>query len=285
MKYAFIEEHAEQYSVSLLCQYLDVSRSGYYHWLSRPESLRKQTDQVLTQQIKDAHYRYHEAYGTVRIWKLLNAKGICCGRDRVARLRRAANIETKRRKRFKTTTHSKYTLWIAPNHLQRNFSVHQPNLVWVGDVTFIPTREGWLYLAVMIDLYSRKVVGWSMSDRNNLKLVTAALQMAIEERLPAAGLIHHTDRGSLYAAHSYRQLQEEHGIIPSMSRKGDCYDNAVAESFFASLKNELVYFTHYNSRQEAKTDIFRYIEIFYNRQRLHQTLGYQTPVQFDENVA
>lgn len=208
-----------------------------------------------------------------------------CGRDRVARLRRSENIETKRRKRFKTTTHSKYTLWIAPNLLQREFTVHKPNHVWVGDVTFIPTREGWLYLAIMIDLYSRKVVGWSMSDRNNLKLVTAALEMALNERQPELGLIHHTDRGMLYAAHSYRALQEKHGLVPSMSRKGDCYDNAVAESFFASLKNELVYFKDYKTRQEAISDIFSYIEIFYNRQRLHQTLGYQTPIQRDENVA
>ncbi len=285
MKYAFIEEHCERYSIRLLCQHLGVSRSGYYHWLSRPESRRKQEDRRLTAHIKRFHYRYYEAYGTLGIWKLLNQQGVMCGRDRVARLRRSANIETKRRKRFKTTTHSKYTLWIAPNRLEREFTVTKPNHVWVGDVTFIPTREGWLYLAVMIDLYSRKVVGWSMSDRNNLQLVTAALTMALDERLPPAGLIHHTDRGMLYAAHSYRALQETHGIIPSMSRKGDCYDNAVAESFFASLKNELVYFKHYNTRQEAKSDIFRYIEIFYNRQRLHQTLGYQTPIQKDENVA
>lgn len=285
MKYAFVEEHCEQYSTSLLCQYLGVSRSGYYHWLSRPESVRKRADKELTAHIKQYHYRYYEAYGTLRLWKLLNAKGIVCGRDRVARLRRAANIETKRRRRFKVTTHSKYTLWIAPNLVKRQFTVGKPNHVWVGDVTFIPTREGWLYLAVVIDLYSRKVVGWSMSDRNNLSLVMSALQMAIDKRSPLAGLIHHTDRGSLYAAHRYRALQEEHGIISSMSRKGDCYDNAVAESFFASLKNELVYFKHYNTRQEAKTDIFRYIEIFYNRQRLHQTLGYQTPIQREENVA
>ena len=210
---------------------------------------------------------------------------IHCGRDRVARLRREANIETRRRKRFKVTTHSKYTLWIAPNHLARQFAVKQPNQAWVGDVTFIPTREGWLYLAIMIDLYSRKVVGWSMSDRNNVKLVSAALQMALDERSPDRGLIHHTDRGNLYAAQSYRTILDKYGLIASMSRKGDCYDNAVAESFFASLKNELVHFKNYNTRQEAKSDIFRYIEIFYNRQRIHQTLGYQTPLQKEESVA
>lgn len=268
-----------------MCKHLHVSRSGYYHWLSRPESRRKQEDKLLTQHILNFHYRYHEAYGTRKIWTLLNKHNVICGRDRVARLRRAANIETRRRKRFKITTHSKYTLWIAPNRLARQFTVDKPNRVWVGDVTFISTREGWLYLAVMLDLFSRRVVGWSMSDRNNEKLVTAALQMAIDERSPSEGLIHHTDRGNLYAAHGYRALQEKYGLIPSMSRKGDCYDNAVAESFFASLKNEVVYFKHYNTRQEAKSDIFRYIEIFYNRQRLHQTLGYQTPIQRDENVA
>jgi putative transposase len=285
VKYAFIEAQRHQHSVYSLCCHLNVSRSGFYHWLARPESRHKQDDQHLIQHIMDLHYRHYEAYGTLKIWKALSQAHVVCGRDRVARLRRAANIETKRRKRFKVTTHSKYTLWIAPNLLNRQFIVNKPNTVWVGDVTFIPTREGWLYLAVMIDLFSRKVVGWSMSDRNNVNLVSAALQMAIDARKPTKGLIHHTDRGSLYAAHSYRAMQEKYGVIPSMSRKGDCYDNAVAESFFASLKNEWVNFKHYSTRQDAKSDIFRYIEIFYNRQRLHQTLGYETPIQRDESVA
>ena len=248
-------------------------------------SLRKQQDLQLIQHIKTMHYDHHQAYVTLKIWQLLKQRHIVCGRDRVARLRREAKIETKRRKRFTVTTRSKYTLWIAPNLLKRQFTVLKPNQVWVGDVTFIPTREGWLYLAVLIDLFSRKVVGWSMSDRNNVKLVSNALQMALNERLPAKGLVHHTDRGNLYAAHAYREIQENYGLVASMSRKGDCYDNAVAESFFATLKNEITIFKNYSTRQEAKSDIFSYIEIFYNRQRLHQTLGYQTPLEFEENVA
>ena len=172
-KVAFIEEHADHYSVSALCHHLTVSRSGYCHWLYRPMSLHKQEDLRLIQHIKKLHYDHHQAYGTLK----LKQRHIACGRDRVARLKREAKLETKRRQRFKVTTHSKYTLWIAPNHLDRQFNVSKPNKVWVGDVTFIPTREGWLYLSVLIDLYSRKVVGWSMSDRNNVKLVSAALQM------------------------------------------------------------------------------------------------------------
>lgn len=285
MKYAFVEEHACQYSVKALCEHLKISRSGYYDWFSRPESQRKRQDRWLTQQIKTRHYRYHEAYGTLKMWALLKQQGIVCGRDRIARLRRQAMLETRRRKRFKVTTHSTYTHWIAASHLARDFTVTEPNRVWVGDVTFIPTRAGWLYLAVMIDLFSRTVIGWSLSDRNNAKLISDALQMALDERTPPTGVIHHTDRGSLYAAKRYRALQEQHGIIASMSRKGDCYDNTVAESFFETLKNELVHFKNYHTRQEARTDIFRYIEIFYNRQRLHQTLGYQTPLQKEQSVA
>lgn len=281
MKYAFIEEHANRYPVSMLCKHLRVSRSGYYDWLSRPASLRKQLDSQLIGYIKELHYANHEAYGTLKIWQRLKQRHIACGRDRVARLKR----EAKRRQRFKVTTHSKYTLWIAPNRLDRQFTVLKPNKVWVGDVTFIPTREGWLYLSVLIDLFSRKVVGWSMSDRNDVKLVSAALQMALDDRSPPKGLIHHTDRGNLYAAHAYRALQEQHNLVASMSRKGDCYDNAVAESFFATLKNEVTIFKNYSTRQEAKSDIFRYIEIFYNRQRIHQTLGYKTPSEFEENTA
>lgn len=174
---------------------------------------------------------------------------------------------------------------MAKNSLNRKFSTDSPNQIWVGDVTFIPTREGLLYLAVMIDLFSRKVVGWSMSNKNNVQLVSDALNMAVINRRPDRGLTHHTDRGNLYVSHKYRALQAKHDIVASMSRKGNCYDNAVAESFFASLKNERVHFKDYRTRQEAKSDIFQYIEIFYNRQRLHQTLGYISPECYDESVA
>jgi transposase InsO family protein len=260
---------------------LRVSASGYYAWLKRPESARAAEDRRLVQRIRDIHRRSREAYGTRRVWKQLQADGIACGRQRVARLRRAHDIVTRRRRRFRITTHSKHRGWIAPNILQRNFHAHQPNRVWTGDVTFIATRSGWLYLAMLLDLYSRRVVGWSMSERNDLSLVTGALRMAIERRRPAPGLIHHTDRGRLYAAADYRKLMAKHGLLPSMSRKKDCWDNAVAESFFATLKHELIRGRNNLTRDQARAEIFEYIEVFYNRQRLHQTLDYCSPEAFE----
>lgn len=285
MKYAFVKVYRQQYTVRALCRTLGISRSGYYHWLSREPSKRQQTDNHLTEKIHCIHRKSHETYGTLRVWQQLKSESIACGRDRVARLRREAGLQTRRRKRFKITTFSRYTPGIAPNLLARQFNVDAPNKAWVGDVTFIPTREGWLYLATMIDLHSRKVVGWSMSDRNNVALACSALEMAIETRKPKPGLIHHTDRGNLYTSYKYQKILKVHGMIPSMSRKGDCYDNAVAESFFASLKIEWIFYKDYRTRREAKSDIFKYIEIFYNRQRLHQTLGYQAPEQYELNAA
>lgn len=284
MKYAFVKTYQQQYAARTLCRILGISRSGYYHWLSRDPSVRQQTDHHLTEKIRAIHHKSHETYGTLRVWQQLKSEAINCGRDRIARLRREAGLQTRRRKRFKVTTFSRYTPGIAPNLLARQFMIDLPNKAWVGDVTFIPTREGWLYLATMIDLYSRKVVGWSMSDRNNITLACSALEMAIETRKPPSGLIHHTDRGNLYTSYKYQEILKTHQMIPSMSRKGDCYDNAVAESFFASLKNEWVFYKDYKTRREAKTDLFKYIEIFYNRQRLHQTLGYQTPEQCEINA-
>ena len=190
----------------------------------------------------------------------------------------------KRRKRFIATTRSKYSKWRAPNLLQRNFTARQPNEVWVGDVTFVPTQQGWLYLAVLIDLYSRQVIGWSMSNRNNTPLVSAALEMAIARRQPAKGLIHHSDQGQTYAAQFYRDLLEENGMMPSMSRKGDCWDNAVAESFFATLEFELIEQQVFPTRDRAKSAIFEFIEVFYNRQRAHQTLDYRTPLEVEQQV-
>lgn len=285
MKYAFIQTHQQHYSVQTLCKYLGVSRSGYYSWLKWEPGIRLQQNNKLTARIRDIHVRTHQAYGTLKIWKQLKAEQLDCGRDRVARLRREAGIQTKRRKRFVLTTKSTYNSWMAPNLLNRQFDVDAPNKAWVGDVTFIPTQEGWLYLATVIDLFSRKVIGWSMSERNNVELISNALQMAIDDRKPPKGLIHHTDRGNIYSSYRYRNLQENYGMISSMSGKGDCFDNAVAESFFASLKNEFTFYKTYSTRQEAKSDIFKYIEVFYNRQRLHQTLGYQTPVQKELKAA
>ena len=264
-----------------MCRHLQVSRSGYYAGCHRDESTRSQENRSLLLHIHRVHAQSKQRYGILKCWKQLQQEGIACGRDRIARLRREQAIYAKRRKRFVITTRSKHRHWVAPNQLQRNFIAHQPNQVWVGDVTFISTRQGWLYLAVLIDLYSRKVVGWSMSNTNHGKLGKDCLDMAITHRHPAPGLIHHTDRGSTYAMQSYRELLEELGILSSMSRKRDCWDNAVAESFFANLKNELTHYQIFKNQNEARMTIFEYMEIFYNRKRLHQTLNYKTPEQFE----
>jgi len=281
VKYVYIHRQRQVYSVCAMCRVLKVSRSGYYDWCGRPESMRQKEDRQLLHHLRHIHQQSRSNYGIVKAWRALKQVGIDCGRDRVARLRRAHGIYAKRRKRFVVTTRSKHRDWIAPNRLNRDFHASRPNQVWVGDVTFISTRTGWLYLSILLDLYSRKVVGWSMSNNNNGQLVKDSLEMAIEHRQPKPGLIHHTDRGSTYAMQSYRETLEKHDMKSSMSRKGDCWDNAVAESFFANLKNELIYWQNYKNQNEARCDIFDYIEIFYNRQRLHQTLNYQSPEQFE----
>ena len=258
-----------------------MSRSGYYGWRHRSESNRAVRDRTLLKHIRRVHNQSREHYGIIKCWKQLTSEGISCSRDCVARLRREHKIYTKRRKRFVVTTRSKHTGWIAPNRLKRNFVSVTPDRVWVGDVTFIATRAGWLYLAVLLDLFSRKVIGWSMSNNNNGKLVQDALDMAVQHRQPEKGIIHHTDRGSTYAMKSYRDTLSRYGMISSMSRKRDCWDNAVAESFFSNLKNELIYWYNFSTREEARAAIFDYIEVFYNRQRIHQTLSYQTPEQFE----
>jgi len=277
VKYAFIKENEQYHGVRRMCSVLGVSRGGYYGWQRRPLSKRSVRDDNLAVEIRKVHKESGENYGAIKTWKALKARGVDCGRNRVARLRKAHGIASRRRKRFKITTMSKHTQWIAPNRLGRCFQVSQPNKVWVGDVTFVATRSGWLYLAVLLDLYSRKVIGWSMSERNNKELVRDALDMALERRRPKSRILHHTDRGSIYGSDDYRNKLVASGLEPSMSRHGDCYDNAVAESFFSTLKNELMCGRLFESRYHARTEIFKYIEIYYNRQRLHQSLGYVTP--------
>ena len=284
MKYAFIMHHSDTYEVRRMCKVLAVSPSGYYSWKTRPPSTRELFNKDLVSRIREVHAASRENYGSIKTWKALNALGVACGKNRIARLRRIHGIQAKRRKRFKITTLSKNTEWIAPNVLNRRFQVSRPNQAWVGDVTFIATRGGWLYLAVLLDLYSRKVIGWAMSEQNNKELVINALSMALERRRPGSGLIHHTDRGSIYGSDDYRHKLEESGLVPSMSRKGDCYDNAVAESFFSTLKNELLYGQRLVSREHARSEIFRFMEIFYNRQRLHQSLNYVTPEMAEAGV-
>ena len=277
----FVAQYSQEFAVSTMCRMLKVSRSGFYAWQGRPESRRAREDRSLLVRIEAIHRESREAYGTVKTWKELRARGVPCGRNRVGRLRKHAGIEAKRKRRFRVTTQSRHSFPIAANVLARRFTVDRPDRIWVGDITFIPTQAGWLYLAVLLDLYARRVVGWAMSRYIDSNLVTEALRMALARRRPKPGLIHHSDQGRQYAAGSYRQELCEHGIESSMSRKGDCFDNACAESFISTLKNELVHHVQFKTREEARTAIFEFIEVFYNRQRLHQTLGYLSPAEFE----
>lgn len=261
---------------------MKVSRSGYYTWLNRPVSCRVEANRALLAQIRRVHDEHRGHSGAIKTWRVLKREGIACGKHRVARLRREHDILAKRRWRYIVTTRSKRNQGCAPNRLQRDFIATAPNRVWVGDVTGVPTREGWLYLAVLIDLFSRQVVGWSMGKRNDTALVLAALDMAIERRRPDKGLIHHSDQGANYASVRYQVSLSEADILPSMSRKGDCWDNAVAESFFATLEFELIERRVFSSRHEARSAVFEFIEVFYNRQRSHQTLEYRTPLKVEQ---
>jgi transposase InsO family protein len=265
-----------------MCEVLRVSRSGYYDWQVRPESKRSQQDHVLLAEIRKVHERTKQAYGAVKTWRALRSAGVKCGKHRVARLRRLEGIEARRKRKFRLAYEARQSAPPAPNLLRALFRASRPDRVWVADMTFIATRSGWLYLAVLLDLYSRRIVGWSMKERPTQELVAEALKMAVEQRRPRPGLLHHSDQGIQYASGVYLQLIEQHGVVRSMSRKGNCYDNAVVESFFSSLKNELIHHRDYHSREEARSEIFEYIELFYNRQRIHQSLGYQTPIGYEE---
>jgi len=281
VRYAFIKRHEPEYSVIGMCRVMAVSRSGYYAWRDRPESPRVRQDRELLTHVRQVHAQSRQAYGAKKTWLELNARGVMCGKHRVARLRKHAGIEARRKRRFRLTVENHATAPAAPNLLQQHFQVAHPDRVWVGDMTFIRTRAGFLYLAVLLDLYARRVVGWSMSGKPDQALVLGALRMALEQRQPKPGLIHHTDQGAIYAARVYRETMRAHGLRPSMSAKGNAYDNAVAESFFSNLKNELVHHCDFHSHNEARAAIFDYIELFYNRQRRHQTLGYVSPIQFE----
>lgn len=277
MKYAFIRQHRERYSLQALSHVLHVSRSGYYDWLGRAPCKRTQANNELLEHIRTAHTKHRRAYGAFKTWCYLQSQGIACGKHRVARLRKEAGIEAQRKRRFRLTVEHHHTPKAAPDLLQRQFSANAPNLAWVGDMTFIRTRQGWLHLVVLLDLFSRKVVGWAMGERATTVLHRAALAMAISQRRPEAGLVHHTDRGAVYSAPAYRELLAEAGMQPSMNGRKTAYDNAVAESFFSNLKNEWVHHHDFKTREDAKLAIFDYIECFYNRNRIHQSLGYRTP--------
>lgn len=282
MKYQFVADHRAQYPVKLMCQVLEVARSGYYAWRNRPLSARKMADRLLLRQIKAIFAQSRETYGSQRIQAELAEQGIRCGRKRVARLMRTDGLRPKTVRRFRVvTTDSNHTLAIAPNRLNQEFTADQGDKIWLTDITYVPTAQGWLYLAVVLDLYSRRIVGWAMRDSLHRQLVIEALQMAITARKPTPGLLHHSDRGSQYASDDYQALLTQADMVGSMSRKGNCYDNAPLESFFGTLKNELVFHQQYATRAQARLDIFEYIEVFYNRVRRHSALGYKSPINFE----
>jgi transposase InsO family protein len=283
VKYAWIQKQSVDYGVDLLCSIVSVSRSAYYAWTKATESRKAKYDKELTTKITHAFSQNRAVYGTRRLKAVLAKQGDQVSRRRIGRIMQEAQLRCKTKRRFKATTDSRHELPIADNQLARQFEVNQANQVYVGDITYIHTQEGWLYLAVVIDLYSRKIVGWSMAERMKTKLVNDALIMAIWQRKPQKGLLWHTDRGSQYASNSHRQLLKQHGIEQSMSRKGNCWDNAVAESFFHTLKTECVNHEHYVTREAARKSIFEYIEVFYNRQRLHSNNGYLSPVDFENH--
>jgi putative transposase len=273
----FIDAEKAQYPIGVLCKALDVSRPGYYAHTRRPPSKHATRDAVLGAKIAAIHARSKRRYGSPRVHDELREDGEHVSRKRVSRIMKERDLRGRRPRRFRVTTESDHALPIAPNVLARDFSASAPNQKWVGDITYIWTREGWLYLAVLIDLFSRRVVGWSMGDSLATELPLRALRMAIQTRRPPRGLIHHTDRGCQYASADYRAVLEQHGMVASMSRKGNCWDNAVAESFFATLKTELVHDVDFLTRDHARREVFAYIEGFYNRRRRHSSLGYANP--------
>lgn len=284
MTYSFIHKHRFLFRVEKMCQVLDVSRSGYYAWVKRPKSKRKKLNEELLARIKHIHKVSRETYGSPRITHALKNEGIKCGRNRVAKLMKENDIKAKTKRKFKATTNSKHDYPVAPNVLNRNFTATKPNQLWVADITYIPTDEGWLYLAAIVDLFQRKVVGWAMDSTMTKQLCIDALKQAIGRQHPSPGLIHHSDRGVQYASKEYQKVLKKHGFIASMSRKGNCYDNACMESFFGTLKTELIYFTRFKTRAQARLAIFEYIEVFYNRIRLHSKLGYKSPIDFEKST-
>lgn len=285
MKFAFIEEHLSPFPVGVACDVLAVSRSGYYAWRRRPTSERSRRREELAAKIRRVHEQNRKVYGSPRVCRVLRAAGERVCENTVANIMKERRIRARTKKKFvPRTTDSVHHQPVADNVLHRRFDAELPNRKWAADITYIPTDEGWLYLAGVIDLCSRKIVGWSMADHMRVELVSDALKMAIARRRPGEGLLHHSDRGVQYASEDYMYLIQSHGMNPSMSNKGDCWDNAAAESFWATLKTELVNHEHYATHEEARASIFEYIEVFYNRQRLHSSLGYVSPETFEASL-
>jgi len=281
VRYSFIREHRRQFRVAAMCRVLKVSKAGYYAWLFRPVSPRQQANRALVIQIKAAHRRSRRTYGRRRIHLQLQRDGVACSRNRVGRLMRSQGLCGLRRRKFKATTNSRHSFPVASNLLARNFTASAPDQVWVSDITYLACEQGWEYLATVMDLYSRRIVGWAMQSTLERSLTLRALEMAIAQRRPAPGLIHHSDRGVQYACGDYQAALKRQGMVPSMSRKGDCWDNAPKESFFGTLKCELGLHSLRPPREHAHRKVFEYIEVFYNRQRMHSSLGYLSPAAFE----
>lgn len=285
MRYACIQQHRGEFEVLLMCRVLQVARSGFYAWCQRERSARERTDERLRREVRAVHQMSRGRYGSPRIHAELQERGERVSRKRVARLMRQEGLRGKKGRRFKVTTNSNHAYPAAPNVLERKFDVEKieaPDQVWTADITYVSTREGWLYLAIVLDLASRLVVGWSMRETLESSLAIDALEMALQRRRPGVGLLHHSDRGVQYASSDYRALLEGKQVVASMSRKGNCWDNAPAESFFATVEVELIQDEDWHTRAEARGAIFEFIEVWYNRQRRHSSLGYLTPAAFDK---
>lgn len=282
MRFRWIKRHRRSYPLAVMCRVLQVSTSGFYGRLTREPSKREQRRYRITRAAARSHFESHRIYGYRKVWRDLVDQQIFCCAETVRRVLRQSGLSSRTKRKFVVTTDSNHSQPVAENLLARDFGATAPNEKWLADITYISTREGWLYLAAVLDVFSRKVVGWSMSELIDAELVKSALHMATTRRLPARGLLHHSDRGVQYASDVYQQAMDDQGIVCSMSRKGDCWDNAMMESFFASLKTEWVYGRDYLTRAEAKQDIFKYIEMFYNRQRRHAALGYISPAEFEQ---
>jgi len=286
VKFAFIRDHQEAFPVEVLCDVLDVSRSGYYAWGRRPSGPAAMRRVELVEQIRDTHTASRSNYGSPRVYRSLRAQGVACCENTVAKLMKAEGIRSKAKRPFRAqTTNSRHDHPVAANILNREFYPERADEVWTADMTYVPTAEGWLYLAVVLDLFSRRIIGWATADHLRAELTCDALEMALKHRRPKGELLHHSDRGVQYASRSYQEILAGHGIEPSMSRAGNCYDNAVTESFFSTLKGELTHHESYASREEARRSLFEYIEVFYNRQRLHSTLEYRSPVDYEVRFA
>jgi putative transposase len=282
MRFQFIDEHRDQFPVTLMCNVLRVSPSGYYAWRGRPPSAREMANRALYKKIEAVYNENRGVYGSPRIYRELDRQGVACSENQIARLMRLRGLQAKQTKRFKSTTRRNKAHTAAPNLLKRDFATDRPDQKWLADITYIPTREGWLYLAAILDLHTRRIVGWAMSDRMTSDLTIAALKMALLQRQPQAGLIHHSDQGSQYTDRVYQVLLKDYGIRASMNGAGTWYDNAPMESFFGTLKSELVHHCVYYTRGEARADVFLYIESFYNRHRLHSALDYLSPEAYEQ---